>query len=62
MALFSIRLATPAHEMAQEEILKQVSYLSKDIRNPRFSGIVVELWVRDARRANAPCSSCFSTI
>ena len=37
MALFAFRLATPAHEMAQEEILKQVSYLSKDIRNPRFS-------------------------
>jgi hypothetical protein len=32
-----IRLKSPAHEMAQEEILKQVAYLSRTISNPRFS-------------------------
>ncbi|WP_165066867.1 class-II aminoacyl-tRNA synthetase family protein [Paludisphaera rhizosphaerae] len=32
----AIRLATPAHEMAQEEILKQVAYLSKEIADPCF--------------------------
>jgi seryl-tRNA synthetase len=34
--LVRIRLAAPAHEMAQEEIGKQVAYLSKGIANVRF--------------------------
>ena len=40
----SIHLAAPAHEMAQEEIQKQVAYLSRDIARPRFSqgGAVLE--------------------
>jgi len=40
----SVRLASPAHEMAQEEIQKQVAYLSKEIGNPRFleGGAVLE--------------------
>ena len=32
-----IPLKTPAHEMAQEEIQKQVAYLSKEIGQPRFN-------------------------
>ncbi len=32
----SVRLGAPAAEMAQEEILKQIAYLSKDIRAPQF--------------------------
>ena len=35
---FSVELATPAHEMAQEEIQKQVAFLTKGIANIRFSG------------------------
>jgi seryl-tRNA synthetase len=40
----SIELATPAHEMAQEEIQKQVAFLSKGIANPQFlrNGSVLE--------------------
>ena len=40
----TIRLATPAHEMAQEEIQKQVAYLSRRIARPRFAqgGAVLE--------------------
>jgi seryl-tRNA synthetase len=34
---FSVRLATPAHEMAREEILKQAVFLSKDIAQVEFS-------------------------
>lgn len=33
----TIRLKAPAHEMAQEEILKGVAYLSKAVANPRFA-------------------------
>ncbi len=32
-----VRLKTPAHEMAQEEILKQVEFLSRSLTNPRFT-------------------------
>jgi seryl-tRNA synthetase len=40
----SVRLASPAPEMAQEEILKAVSYLSRDIRGARFKegGLILE--------------------
>jgi seryl-tRNA synthetase len=40
----SIRLASPAHEMACEEIQKQVAYLSREISNARFAqgGAVLE--------------------
>ena len=40
----SIRLANPAHEMAREEIQKQVAYLSREISNARFAhdGAVLE--------------------
>ena len=34
---FSIRLDTPAHDMAQEEIGKQVAFLAKGVGNIRFS-------------------------
>ena len=45
----SIHLAVPAHEMAQEEIQKQVAYLSRDIAHPRFSqgGAVLEFDVAE---------------
>ena len=33
---FTVKLRTPAHEMAQEEIQKQVAYLSKDLAGARF--------------------------
>ncbi len=33
----TITLASPAHEMAQEEIGKKVAHLSRDLRNVRFS-------------------------
>ena len=33
----TVRLASPAHEMAREEILKQVAYLSREISSPRFA-------------------------
>lgn len=36
MPIFSVKLSTPAHEMAQEEILKQAAFLSQDIRGARF--------------------------
>jgi hypothetical protein len=32
----SVRMASPAHDMAREEILKQVAFLSREIANPRF--------------------------
>ncbi|MGH9453440.1 MAG: hypothetical protein ACRD2O_05665, partial [Terriglobia bacterium] len=38
MPTFTVELNTPAHEMAREEIGKQIAFLSKDIRNVRFSG------------------------
>jgi seryl-tRNA synthetase len=37
MSTFTVQLTSPAHEMAQEEIRKQVAFLSKDIRAVRFS-------------------------
>ncbi len=37
VATFKVDLNAPAHEMAREEILKQAPFLSKDIRNVRFS-------------------------
>src|SRR5690242_13511627 len=37
METFSIRLNTPAHDMAREEIRKQVAFLSRHISNVRFS-------------------------
>ena len=37
IATFKVDLNAPAHEMAREEILKQTPFLSKDIRNVRFS-------------------------
>ncbi len=37
MPLFTVPLNSPAHEMAQEEILKQVAFLSPDIRAARFA-------------------------
>jgi seryl-tRNA synthetase len=41
----TIHLAVPAHEMAQEEIQKQVAYLSRDIAAPRFAqgGAILEI-------------------
>jgi seryl-tRNA synthetase len=33
---WSVRLETPAHEMAQEEILKQVAFLSRELSSPHF--------------------------
>jgi seryl-tRNA synthetase len=46
----SVQLAGEAHEMAQEEIQKQVGYLSPEIRNVRFTarGTVLECDVPDA--------------
>jgi seryl-tRNA synthetase len=46
-----VELAGRAHEMAQEEIQKQVAYLSRDIRNVRFDdrGAVLECDVPDAQ-------------
>jgi hypothetical protein len=40
----TVTLADPAHEMAQEEICKQVAFLSRDIARPRFDrgGMVLE--------------------
>jgi seryl-tRNA synthetase len=37
MPTFAVKLASPAHEMAQEEIGKQVAFLSRDIQDVRFS-------------------------
>jgi seryl-tRNA synthetase len=37
MENFIVRLTTPAHEMAREEILKQAAFISKDITGTRFS-------------------------
>jgi seryl-tRNA synthetase len=34
---YTIRVTTPAHEMAREEILKQATFLSKEIREIHFS-------------------------
>jgi seryl-tRNA synthetase len=47
----SVELAGRAHEMAQEEIQKQVAYLSPEIRNVRFDalGTVLECDVPDAQ-------------
>jgi seryl-tRNA synthetase len=47
----TVELAGRAHEMAQEEIQKQVAYLSPDIRNVRFEaeGAVLECDVPDAQ-------------
>src|SRR5262249_11089739 len=44
MQTMSVRLAGPAHEMAREEIQKQVAYLSREIANARFApdGAVLE--------------------
>jgi hypothetical protein len=44
MQTMSIHLAGPAHEMAREEIQKQVAYLSREISNARFvqDGAVLE--------------------
>src|SRR6185312_3623708 len=36
MPFFSVKLSAPAHEMAQEEILKQVAFLSQEVQSPRF--------------------------
>jgi seryl-tRNA synthetase len=33
----SIKLAAPANDMVQEEIIKQVAFLSADLRNPSFA-------------------------
>jgi hypothetical protein len=45
MQRLAIPLAIPAHEMAQEEILKQVVFLCRDVCNTRFvnQGSVLEL-------------------
>jgi seryl-tRNA synthetase len=47
----TVELAGQAHEMAQEEITKQVAYLSPDIRNVRFNGegTILECDVPDAQ-------------
>jgi seryl-tRNA synthetase len=37
MTTFSVALPNPAHEMAREEIRKQVAFVSRDIQNVRFS-------------------------
>ena len=37
MSRFTVRLNTPPHEMAREEILKQAAFLSTDIAGLRFS-------------------------
>src|SRR5438270_2023122 len=36
MAQFTVELSTPAHEMAREEIRKQMAFLSKDISGVSF--------------------------
>jgi len=36
MPTFSVKLNSPAHEMAREEILKQVPFLSQDVRSAYF--------------------------
>jgi seryl-tRNA synthetase len=49
----TIRLAAAAHEMAQEEIQKQVAYLAKDVGNVRFreQGAVLEFTAPDEAAA-----------
>lgn len=37
MRTYSLSLDTPAHEMAQEEILKQIAFLSLDLKSQRFA-------------------------
>jgi seryl-tRNA synthetase len=37
MTTFTVQLSPPPHEMAREEIRKQVAFLSKDLHNVRFS-------------------------
>jgi seryl-tRNA synthetase len=48
----TVQLPSAAHEMAQEEILKQVAHLSKTIYNPRFAADGKEL-LFDAPQAEA---------
>jgi seryl-tRNA synthetase len=43
MGNFIVRLDCPAHEMACEEILKQAPFLSRDIRDVRFSQDCTEM-------------------
>jgi seryl-tRNA synthetase len=38
MCTCEVALPVPAHEMAQEEILKHLAHVSSDIVNPRFAG------------------------
>lgn len=37
MSTFTVKLTNPAHEMACEEIRKQVAFVSRDVANVRFS-------------------------
>lgn len=37
MEKYTIRLAAPAHEMAREEILKQIAFISREITGAQFS-------------------------
>ncbi len=43
MNKFTVALSTPAHEMAQEEILKQVPFVSKEITETYFSADGLQL-------------------
>lgn len=49
----TLRLASAAHEMAQEEIQKQVAFLSKDVGNVRFreQGAVLEFTAPESAAA-----------
>src|SRR5579884_4075698 len=48
---FTIELQTPAHDMAQEEILKPVAFVSRDASGARFSpdGKQLEFWAPSAQ-------------
>lgn len=43
---FSVRLATPAHDMAREEILKQAAFLGNDVEGIHFSANGSEIFFR----------------
>ena len=47
----SVKLAAPANDMVQEEIIKQVAFLSVDLRNPAFSGVRRHTRMRSPFRA-----------
>jgi len=59
---FIVRLATPAHEMAQEEILKQASFLSKDIEAVRFAADGLEIVFRAPAERGAELAASLETL